>query len=107
MKTDPFPPDLVPLVSFSARKDHSGDHGRDYKALQRALDSGKLLKVTSGKFIYVSKSAADRFLASNVAACKAKSEPGSRCGVSMEDRVRALEITVTNLCVQLGYTGPH
>lgn len=105
MKNEPFPADLVPLVSYSVRKDGATGHGRDYKALQRAMDAGKLLKVTSGKNIFVSKSAADRILASNVAMCKAKAEPGSRCGVGMDDRVRALEKIVTDLCVQLGYTG--
>jgi len=106
MKSAPFPADLVPLVSYSVRKDGSTGHGRDYKALQRAMEAGRLLKVTSGKSIFVSKSAADRILASaNVALCKAKAEPESRCGVSMDDRVRALEKIVTDLCVQLGYTG--
>ena len=105
MKCKPFPDDLVPLVSYSVRKDGSTGHGRDYKLLQRAMDAGKLLKVTSGKSIFVSKSAADRILASSAALCKAKADPGSRCGVSMDDRVRALEKIVTDLCVQLGYVG--
>lgn len=105
MKSKPLPEDLVPLVSYSVRKDGSTGHGRDYKLLSRAMDTGKLLKVTIGRNIFVSKSAADRILSSHVALCKAKVEPGSRCGVSMDDRVRALERTVTDLCVQLGYIG--
>ena len=105
MKSKPFPDDLVPLITYSVRKNGSC-HGRDYKALQRAIEAGKLHKCMSGKHIFISKSAADRILASsNVALCKAKAEPESRCGVSMDDRVRALEKIVTDLCVQLGYTG--
>jgi len=104
MKSAPFPADLVPLVSYSVRKDGSTGHGRDYKALQRAMEAGRLLKVTSGKSIFVSKSAADRILASSVTLCKPKSDPGSRCGVSMDDRVLVLEKIVTTLCFQLGYT---
>lgn len=106
MKRKACPDDLVPLVRYSVRKAKTDSHGRDYKLLYAALRDGKLLKVRVGKDIYVSKSAADRFLASKVAACTAKSEPGSRLGVSMDDRVRALERTVTDLCVQLGYIGP-
>lgn len=106
MKRKTCPDDLVPLVSYSVRKAKTDSHGRDYKLLYAALEAGKLLKVKVGNDLYVSKSAADRFLASKVAACIAKSDPGSRCGVSMEDRLRALEMTVTNLCVQLGYIGP-
>ena len=105
MKSQPLPPDLVPLVSFSTRKDGSTGHGRDYKLLSKAMDDGKLLKITIGRNIHVSKSAADRILTSRVALCKAKAEPGSRCGVSMDDRVRALEKIVTDLCVQLGFVG--
>jgi hypothetical protein len=105
MKNQQLPPDLVPLVSYSVRKDGSTGHGRDYKLLSKAMDDGKLLKITIGRNIHVSKAAADRILASRVALCKPKAEPGSRCGVSMDDRVRALEKIVTDLCVQLGYTG--
>jgi hypothetical protein len=105
MKTKPFPDDLVPLVSYSVRKDGSAGHGRDYKLLHRAIETGSLHKCMSGKNIWVSKSAADRILASSVQMCKPKTEPGSRCGVSVDDRVRALEKIVTDLCVQLGYTG--
>jgi len=105
MTNKPIPEDIVPLVSYSVRKNGSC-HGRDYKLLLRAMDSGQLLKITIGKKIWISKSAADRIIASsNVALCKAKAEPASRCGVSMDDRVRALEKIVTDLCVQLGYTG--
>ena len=104
MKNTPIPEDIVPLVSYSVRKNGSC-HGRDYKLLLRAMDSGQLLKITVGKKIFISKSAADRIIASsNVALCKAKSEPSSRCGVSMEDRVRALEHMLTDLCMELGFT---
>ena len=105
MKSKPFADDLVPLVSYSVRKEGSTGHGRDYKALQRAIEAGKLHKCTSGKSIYVRKSEADRILASNVALCKKAVEPGSRCGVSLEFRVRALEKAVTDLCVELGFVG--
>jgi hypothetical protein len=105
MKSQQLPPDIVPLVSYSTRKDGSAGHGRQYKLLSKAMDDGKLLKITIGRSIYVSKSAADRIVASSVQMCKAKDEPGSRCGVSMDDRVRALEKIVTDLCVQLGFVG--
>ena len=105
MKSQQLPPDLVPLVSFSTRKDSSAGHGRDYKLLSKAMNDGKLLKITIGRNIHVSKAAADRIIASSVQMCKPKTEPGSRCGVSMDDRVRALEKIVTDLCVQLGFVG--
>jgi hypothetical protein len=105
MKSQQLPPDIVPLVSYSTRKDGSAGHGRQYKLLSKAMGDGKLLKITIGRSIYVSKSAADLIVASSVQMCKAKDEPGSRCGVSMDDRVRALEKIVTDLCVQLGFVG--
>ena len=105
MKTKELPPDLVPLVSYSARKDGFTGHGPDYSRLLKAMDDGKLLRITIGRKIHVSKSAADRILTSRVALCKAKAEPGSRCGVSIDERLRAIENIVTDLCVQLGFVG--
>ena len=104
MNDDVFQPDIVPMTSYDSRKTHDDAHSPAYKALAKAQMEGKVRRFTSGRRVFVSKTEADAYLLS-LAAAKVKAEVGSRCGVSLDDRLRALEQTVTDLCVQLGFVG--
>jgi len=102
MSEDVFQPGIVPLTSYDTRKTHDDAHSPAYKALAKAQSEGKLRKFTIGRRVYISRTEADEYLLSLTAA-KVKAEGGSRCGVSVDERLRALENTVTDLCVQLGF----
>ena len=104
MTDDVFQPDIVPMTSYDSRKTHDDAHSPAYKALAKAQMEGKVRRFTSGRRVFVSKTEADAYLLS-LAAAKVKAEVGSRCGVSLDERLRALERTVTDLCVQLGFVG--
>jgi hypothetical protein len=104
MSDDVFQPGIVALTIYDTRKTHDEAHSPAYKALAKAQSEGKLRKFTIGRRVYVSRTEADDYLMS-LAAAKVKAEVGSRCGVSLDDRLRALEQTVTDLCVQLGFVG--
>ena len=104
MNDDVFYPDIVPMTSYDSRKTHDDAHSPAYKALAKAQMEGKVRRFTSGRRVFVSKTEADAYLLS-LAAAKVKAEVGSRCGVSLDERLRALEQTVTDLCVQLGFVG--
>lgn len=102
MSEDVFQPGIVPLTSYDTRKTHDDAHSPAYKALAKAQSEGKLRKFTIGRRVYISRTEADEYLLS-LAAAKVKSEIGLRPGVSVDERLRALETTVTDLCVQLGF----
>jgi hypothetical protein len=104
MTEDVFQPGIVPMTSYDSRKTHDDAHSPAYKALAKAQKEGQLRKFTIGRRVFVSKTEADAYLLS-LAAAKVKAEVGSRCGVSLDERLRALEQTVTDLCVQLGFVG--
>jgi len=104
MTDDVFQAGIVSLTSYDTRKTHDDAHSPAYKALAKAQSEGKLRKFTIGRRVYISKTEADDYLMS-LAAAKVKSEIGSRPGFSVDERLLALERTVTDLCVQLGFIG--
>lgn len=104
MTDNVFQPGIVPLTSYDSRKTHDDAHSPAYKALAKAQKEGQLRKLTIGRRVFVSKIEADAYLLS-LAAAKGKAEVGSRCGVSLKERLRAVEQIVFDLCDQLGFVG--
>lgn len=99
-----FQKGIVPITSYDARTTHNDAHSPAYKAIVKAQKEGKVQRLTMGRRVYVSKTEADAYLLS-LAKPKEKAEVGLRCGVSIDERLKALERTVSDLCGELGFVG--